>query len=771
LNSTTYSQIALPGFAPVRIRLATQIRDFAEFWPRWNTLGEARCYPFQCADILELYCDTFVPARSGEPLFVAILDQHDEPVMLIPLVIQSFSDYTRVVKKVRILKFLDFWFADYNAPVVFPAAANWDINVIQIIWRGLRKLLPSFDIAVFEKMPECVGDLRNPLSLLKTASDRYSGHAAHLSGSWEDFARRLPDRKRWRTRRFRELGERSLTLAKTPEQYDVFIDALIRQTRERYPKALGLPDEVAYLKMARRLVYPAGPVCLFALKINDSVIATEFCLLRERWMIGQLLSHEPGSWQTYAPGHLLNTMVCEWCFANGIAVLDFGIGDYPYKKEYCDVMIKLSRAELPANMRGRLGSRWRAAGDWRRERSRRLALQSRSNATRPLTSLQPRNYLACSQITLPGSVPVQICVARHLQALAEFWPSWNTLGEARCYPFQCADILELYCETFVAARSNEPLFIAIIDHHHKPLMLIPLVIEPYSDYTRVVKNVRILKFPDFGFSDYNAPVVFPPVANWDTAAVRAIWNGMRKILPSFDIAMFQKIPERVGDLPNPFSLLRTMSDPYTGHAACLSTGWQQFSSKLPSRRSWRTRRFQELGDRSLELAETPAQYDVFIEALLRQKRERFPRFATLPDEIAYFRTARRLVFPAGPVCLFALKISDTIVATAFCLLRGRWMIGHMFSHDRGSWRFYAPGHLLMNMICEWCFANQVDTFDFGIGDEPYKDEYCEITNKLWKAAIPVSVRGVISSHWRAAGDWRRERSRRAAAEAAQTSRE
>ncbi|MBV8102663.1 MAG: GNAT family N-acetyltransferase [Verrucomicrobia bacterium] len=303
--------------------------------------------------------------------------------MLIPLVIQPYSDYTRIVKNVRILKFLDFWFADYNAPVVFPPVANWNTKDTQIIWKALRKLLPSFEIAVFEKMPERVGDLPNPLSLIRTGSDRYSGHAARLSGRWEDFASRLPNRKRWRTQRFRELGERSLALAKTPEEYDVFVEALIRQTRERHPRALNLRDEVAYLRRARRLVYPAGPVCLFALKINDAVVATEFCLLREGWMIGQLLSHERGSWQTYAPGHLLNTMVCGWCFANGIEVLDFGIGDYPYKNEYCDVMIQLRRAELSGNMKGRLASRWRAAGNWKRERRRRFASQSRSGAARP----------------------------------------------------------------------------------------------------------------------------------------------------------------------------------------------------------------------------------------------------------------------------------------------------------------------------------------------------------------------------------------------------
>jgi CelD/BcsL family acetyltransferase involved in cellulose biosynthesis len=681
--------------------------------------------------------------------------------MLIPLVIQGYSDYTRIVKNVRILKFLDFWFADYNAPVVFPPVASWDIKHIQIIWKALRKLLPSFDIAVFEKMPERVGDLPNPLSLLKTGSDRYSGHAAHLSGRWEDFASRLPNRKRWRTRRFRELGECSLALAKAPEEYDVLIEALIRQTRERYPRALSLPDEVAYLKLARRLIYPAGPVCLFALKINDTVVATEFCLLRERWMIGQLLSHEGGSWQTYAPGHLLNTMVCQWCFANGIQVLDFGIGDYPYKNEYCDVMIPLWRVELSGNMKGRWASHWRAAGDWRRERRVRFALESRSSAARPITSLERQKYLASSQITLPSSVPVQICVARHIQDFAEFWPRWNTLGEARCYPYQCADILELYCDTFVTARNNEPLFVAVLDHHNEPLMLVALVIEPHSEYTRVVKKVRILKFPDFGFSDYNAPVVFPSVANWDAKTVRTIWRSLRKLLPPFDIAMFEKMPERVGDLPNPLSLLRTAADPYTGHAAYLSGGSEEFASKLPSRQRWRTRRFQELGQRSFRLAVTPEDYDEFIDILIRQKRERYPMCLTLPDEIAYMKRARNYLYPSGPVCLFVLKIGDRIIATTFCLLIRRRLIAQFIS-DEASWRAYSPGHLILNLVCEWCFANGLQFFDFGIGDEPYKNDYCDITIKLRRAEISANAKGFVASHWRAAGHWIRERRRQAA---------
>jgi CelD/BcsL family acetyltransferase involved in cellulose biosynthesis len=146
--------------------------------------------------------------------------------------------------------------------------------------------------------------------------------------------------------------------------------------------------------------------------------------------------------------------------------------------------------------------------------------------------------------------------------------------------------------------------------------------------------------------------------------------------------------------------------------------------------------------------------------MLRQKRERYPMFATLPDEVAYLKGARKLVYPSGPVCLFALKINDTVVATALCLIRDRWMTGLIFSHERGRWRSYAPGHLLMNMICEWCFENQLEIFDFGIGDELYKNDYCDLEIKLWEAKIPVNIKGVLAFYWRAAGDWRRAHRRR-----------
>jgi hypothetical protein len=85
---------------PARIMVSDDIRDFADLWPRSNRLGAARCYVFQCADILELYCQSVVPARSAEPYFVAIMNRNDQPLALLPFCIERRQS-------TRILSFID----------------------------------------------------------------------------------------------------------------------------------------------------------------------------------------------------------------------------------------------------------------------------------------------------------------------------------------------------------------------------------------------------------------------------------------------------------------------------------------------------------------------------------------------------------------------------------------------------------------------------------------------------------------------------------------
>jgi len=368
---------------PARICVSSEIRDFAGLWPRSDRLGEARCYAFQCADIVDLQCRTMAVGRKAEPLLVAVIDRNDSPLVLLPLCLEVDFKFTRLFGKTRVLRFLDGGLSDYNAPVVFPPVRHWNVQTVRTVWKAIQSLLPAFDIAVLEKMPKEIGDLPNPLGLLNTSAFRVSGHAMTLSGTWRDFEAKLPRMRSLhsRGRRLNEQGTVKLELAETHEQYDSFIEVLLRKKSHRYLETRGVdglerPGYRDYLRKAGEFLYPSGPVCLHALKVNDSVIATIFGLVVGDRFIYLMPSFD-AEWRRYSPGRIAAHKAFEWCFSKGLKVFDFGIGDEPYKDEYCDILIGLNTAAIPSNGKGLVSLLWRNAIDRLREARRRVSLKRR----------------------------------------------------------------------------------------------------------------------------------------------------------------------------------------------------------------------------------------------------------------------------------------------------------------------------------------------------------------------------------------------------------
>jgi len=303
--------------------------------------------------LLEVRCDTIARARNAETLFAAVVDAEAKPLLLLALAIENKHG-------LRALTFLDGGLSDYNAPVVFAAARDWSADDVGLVWRGLQKLLPPFDVAIFEKLPERVGDLPNPLMFLAASAYRASGHATTLSGTWKDFAAtRLPHRQdsRRQRRRLEERGKVTFEIAETPEQLKAFLDALIRQKTRRHLETLGVPgfDDPGYRDFITESTLRPGPsncTHLSVLKLDKLIIAAHFGYVVGSQFYYLIPSYEGGPWSRFSPGRLLLEHLLQWSFAHGIRIFDFGIGDEEYKFEYCDVVIKLHTAIMPITAKG-----------------------------------------------------------------------------------------------------------------------------------------------------------------------------------------------------------------------------------------------------------------------------------------------------------------------------------------------------------------------------------------------------------------------------------
>jgi CelD/BcsL family acetyltransferase involved in cellulose biosynthesis len=363
---------------------------------------------------------------------------------------------------------------------------------------------------------------------------------------------------------------------------------------------------------------------------------------------------------------------------------------------------------------------------------------------RSLASLK-RASVGHDRTSRPG-IPAQIWLADNILDFKGFWPYSRQLKAARCHAFQCADILEVRCNTIAIARNMDTLFVALVDAAGNPLMLLPLGIERRH-------GVRILTFLDGGLSDYNSPVVFPATRDWREDDVRMVWRGLQDILPPFDIAILDKMPEWIGDLPNPLLLLGTSRFPMSGHATTLSGTWDDFAAKrLPRRRTHRRyrRRLEEHGRLTFEIARTPEQFTTFLDALIRQKIRHSRETLAIAgfDQPGYrnFVTEATDCLPTpSPIHLSALKSDDTIIAAHWGYVVGSRFYYMIPSYEDGTWRHFAPGHLLTEHLLEWGFAHGIEVFDFGFGDEDYKLEYCDVVIPLHVATIPVTIKGIVYS--------------------------
>jgi CelD/BcsL family acetyltransferase involved in cellulose biosynthesis len=65
-----------------------------------------------------------------------------------------------------------------------------------------------------------------------------------------------------------------------------------------------------------------------------------------------MCAYEGGHWQAYSTGRLLLEEIASRCRQDGVAVLDLGIGDEPYKFRWRQTPLKLGGMVQPASATG-----------------------------------------------------------------------------------------------------------------------------------------------------------------------------------------------------------------------------------------------------------------------------------------------------------------------------------------------------------------------------------------------------------------------------------
>ncbi len=347
-------------------------------------------------------------------------------------------------------------------------------------------------------------------------------------------------------------------------------------------------------------------------------------------------------------------------------------------------------------------------------------------------------------VTAPADV--RLSLGARPDDLEQEWRAFEQ--HADCTAFQTYDWISTWLRTVGRHRTVSPAIVSGRDETGRLLFILPLAVEPFG-------AARRLTWLASDLCDYNTPLLAPDFSRRiGTDRFTAIWSDIRGRLqghPDFrhDFVHLEKMPETVGAQANPMLGLPVMRNASNAYLTQLGSEWETFYSAKRSsstRRRDRTKR-KKLGEfGAVHFAEpaTAAEAGTSLDILIKQKTLQFagmgvPNIFARPGYPEFYRA---IAVDAGNlVHISRLDVGDFPAAVNLGL-RFRGCYYHVLtSYTDHEMSKYGPGAAHLQELMAYAIRNGCDTFDFTIGDERYKRDWCESERKLYDHISFATVRG------------------------------
>ena len=291
---------------------------------------------------------------------IALLFRDGAPAMALAL---------EVVRKgfVRVARFAGGSHANGNFPALHPSAGpeRGDPSAVRSLLQGVRAARPDIDMLALERQMESLGNHPNPLLTLPHTQSPNLALAADLTGGFDRLLSRSSKdrrRKKYRSqlRKFEAAGGYRRFEASSAAEVDNLLDLFFRFKGERL-KRMGVADTFAspHVRESFRRLFRAAldtqpsPFALHALEVGGKIRAITGSSRSGDRIICEFGAFAEDELTKVAPGDFLSYQnIAEAC-AEGVALYDFGVGDEPYKRAWCDIEIRHADVFVGLTRRGR----------------------------------------------------------------------------------------------------------------------------------------------------------------------------------------------------------------------------------------------------------------------------------------------------------------------------------------------------------------------------------------------------------------------------------
>jgi CelD/BcsL family acetyltransferase involved in cellulose biosynthesis len=261
-------------------------------------------------------------------------------------------------------------------------------------------------------------------------------------------------------------------------------------------------------------------------------------------------------------------------------------------------------------------------------------------------------------------------------------------------------------------------------------------------------GMRLLSFLGGDQSDYNC-LVFTRKGK-AMFQKSDLWEKIFSKLPKFDLLYINNIPEEI-----------TTSSMFTYHkehllesnhsySAELPSSWEEYQKQLTSKLKADSRRnrrnLHEKGELKFEILEQDNEkISEVLEKFFEQKRNRYQTsgaYDMLSSEaVREFYSEMPSEFGQGAkIQLSALVLDDLVLATHWGVV-DQCNFYYLMPTYSSKWKRYSPGRLLLEHLLKWSIEQNLKVFDFTVGGEEYKKEWCNREMKLLEVLHARTLKG------------------------------
>ena len=323
---------------------------------------------------------------------------------------------------------------------------------------------------------------------------------------------------------------------------------------------------------------------------------------------------------------------------------------------------------------------------------------------------------------------------------------------ADCTAFQTFEWLSAWHRHIGARNGVTPCIVVARDRNDAVLFILPLAVRPTG-------LAHELTWLGSELCDYNAPLLAADCATrLDADKFDSLWRDLLARMQGnprlcFDMIRLDKMPETVRGQPNPMLALPAILHASGAYATPLAQSWETFyaAKRSPAtRRRDRTKRkrLAESGEIKFVTPDTASGVRDALDVLIAQKSAFFakrgiPNLFSRPGYVEFYRDVACRGQAEGIAHVSALKVGDEVAAVNFGLTLGGRYYYVLASYTDGDMARLGPGAVHLHEIMCYAIDNNFTMFDFTVGDERYKLDWCDGAQPLYDHVSVASWRGAF----------------------------